>query len=125
MNCVLCTGWIQSAATLAYTPGGRQKLTFLLMVASKISGGQPTPWQCEVEEEALIQTAEPMLTSGRALIVKGELCGRPYTEKGVLKGFSRYLAINAIEFARIERGKAASVAADGGEEGQPGGATRE
>lgn len=109
MNCVLCTGWLQSAATLAYTPSGRQKLTFHIMVTPKTPDAHPTPWLCEVEDTEMIRTAEPLLTAGRPVIVKGELCGRPYADKGVLKGFSRYLAITAIEFARIDRAKAGSA----------------
>ncbi|MBS0229478.1 MAG: single-stranded DNA-binding protein [Proteobacteria bacterium] len=112
MNAVVCTGWLQKAATVAYTPQQQRKLTFCLMLAGTGHDGDPTPWQCEVTDQPLIERVEPLMTPGRPLIVQAQLCGRAFADKGVQKGFVRYLLVTAIEFARIDRGGGAGQSSE-------------
>lgn len=114
MNTILCTGWLQKPCVVAYTPAGRRKLTFDLMLAAVHPETEPTPWRCEVGDEELIARAEELLVPGRSVIIRGELHGRPFREHGVIKGFSRYLHITALEFARVERGNVAAMAETAG-----------
>lgn len=109
MTTATATGYLSRPAEKAYTPTGRAKLIFDLIIAE-------VPWRCEIEDPALIEKAEPLLTAGRAVIVQGELAGRPFVERGVTKGFTRYLRINQAEFVRPDRSNKLGAAE---EEGAP------
>lgn len=101
MNTILCTGWLQKAGTIAYTPAGRRKLMFDVMLAASAPETEATPWRCEIADPELIARVESKLTPGTAVILQAELHGRPFREKDVIKGYTRYLAVTAIEFSRV------------------------
>lgn len=102
VNTVTTTGWLTKPATKAYTPGGMPKLTFDLMIAGDI-GEEPTPWRCEIDRSNLIQKSEDLLVSGRSVIITAKLCGRPFKERDIQKGFTRFLRIQDIEFMKPDR----------------------
>ena len=109
MTTATATGYLTRGAERAYTPNGRAKLVFDLMISE-------VPWRCEIDDPALIERAEPPLTAGRALIIHRELADRPYVERGVTKGFTRYLRIHQAEFVRPDRSNKVGAAE---EEGAP------
>lgn len=95
MNTVLVTGYLNADAEPRYTPGGRQKYTFDVVVA--VADGH-VPWQCVMEEPSLIERAAGMLTAGRPCILKCELSGAAVREHGRLKYWSRFLRVVEAEF---------------------------
>lgn len=109
MTTATATGYLTRGAERAYTPTGQAKLIFDLVISE-------VPWRCEIEDPVLMERAEPLLTAGRGLIIQGELAGRPYIERGVTKGFTRYLRIHQAEFVRPDRSNKVGAAE---EEGAP------
>jgi len=110
MNTTFATGWLQKAGCMAYTRTGRPKLAFDLMMPADEAGDPPTPWHCEIEDRDLIAHAEPLLTPGRSVIVSARMCGRPYKKHDIITGFTRYLRVTAIEFAKVDRANPVPVA---------------
>lgn len=96
MNAVMVTGYLNGDAKIGYTPAQVRKAVFDLVV--DIGGGAHVPWRCEIEDDTLIARSEPYLTSGRPVILKCELSGRPYEERGVQKSWTKFLRVVAAEF---------------------------
>lgn len=103
MNTAFTTGWLIKPGTKAYTTSGRPKLAFEIMIAGD-PGDEPTPWHCEIENPALIEKAEDLLAPGRSVAITAKLCGRPFKQRDIQKGFSRYLRVLDIEFVKPDRG---------------------
>jgi len=103
MNTALTTGYLTREAALATVPGtGQRKLIFEAMLQAE-GDPEPTPWHCEVENPELMARAEPKLHAGRAIIMRAQLAGRPWLKQGVHAGYTRYLKVSEIEFAKTER----------------------
>lgn len=109
MNTSIHTGYLNRPAEKAYTPTGRPKIVFDLII-------DEIPWRCEIDDPDLIAKAEPMLTAGRGLLVHGSLAARPFVKRGVTEGYTRYLHIDQVQFVRPDRGNRVGVAE---EEGAP------
>ena len=96
MNCVVVTGYVLKDAWRASTATGMTKLLFDMMVDTEREG--EVPWRCEVEDMTSLLRYEPMLTAGRAIIIDGQLDGRPFNERGIHKGYTRFLRVRRAEF---------------------------
>jgi len=103
MNLRLMTGWLPEDAATSYTPAtaeapAQRKLLFEVNV--KDSRGMEFPEKCLIDEAELIGRYEAKLTAGTAVIVQGEPTALPFYERGVLKGYSRKVRVQSIEFPR-------------------------
>lgn len=100
MNNFSGTGWLVKDSWTATTPGThRRLLLFDLMIAN--DDGEPAPWRCEIEREALINRVESKLVAGAGIILCAELRARPFVRHNVREGFSRYLLVHHVEFSRL------------------------
>lgn len=96
MNMVAVTGYLLKDADERYTQSGHKKLSCDVMVACQ--EGVSVPWRCEFEEADLIERCDGLLTAGRAVVLSAILSGRIYEERGVQKGWTRFLKVLAAEF---------------------------
>jgi hypothetical protein len=108
MNTTLQTGYLVRDAARAYSTGAaaREKLVFEVMLQAE-GDAAPTPWHCEIDDAALMMTAEPRLTAGRGVVLRAELAGRPFVQRGVQQGFTRFLKVHEVEFVRADRSRPA------------------
>ena len=106
MITALGTGYLMHGAESAWTtgPSSRKKLVFDVMLQAPGDAG-PTPWRCEIEDAAEVARCEPLLTPGRAVVLRAVLAGRPFVERGVQKGFVRFLRVDHVEFIRADRAR--------------------
>lgn len=116
MNRVFMTGWTPRGGVRAYTTDGQPRLSFELIVKDSL-GGEGT-WRAEVRDMALIDRAEELLTPGRAMIVEGELCTRPYEKGGRVVGDVRHLLVHALEFPDRRGAAHGAAKADGADDGE-------
>jgi hypothetical protein len=116
MNLRICSGFLTSAASPAYTPPAAgaaavRKLIFDLHV--RASTGAEFPEKCVIEDPALQRAAEPKLVAGTYLLIEAEPIARPFEKNGVQTGWTRELHVRRCEFIRVpksaqgEEGKAA------------------
>ena len=100
MNAVVVTGYLNAAGEERFTPRGERKYHFDVVVEVRSAQGVAghVPWACVMEDAALIERAWPLLTAGRACILKCELCGHAVTEAGRVKYWSRFLRVVEAEF---------------------------
>lgn len=96
MNLVCITGYLLKDATEAYTTGGALKLICEVMIDN--GEGLHVPYRCTFNDAALILKARPYLTAGRSFIFHASLDGHMYEERGVQKGWTRYLRVEEAEF---------------------------
>lgn len=96
MNEVFVTGYIPADAEKAYTPAGAPKLQFDMKLRD--SEGAETVQKMTVDDPLLVQKYEPLLTSGRVAIVKGELISKPFYKLNVLSGYIRLVRVLKAEF---------------------------
>jgi len=100
MNLTLATGYLVKDAWSTVQPGTyRQILCFDLMLTGR--DGKAVPWRCELDDEGEAKRVGPKLVAGAGVIVGAELAGRAWSEHGVQKGFTRYLAVTHVEFSRV------------------------
>lgn len=101
MNTVMATGWLVKEAWSTTQPRTyRQILCFDLMLAQ---GDEAAPWRCEIEDEALGRELGPKLLPGTAVMIRGELRTRAFVKQGVKEGFSRWIAVDRLEFSRVRQ----------------------
>lgn len=96
MNLVCITGYLLKDAAEAYTTTGALKLICEVMIDN--GEGQHVPYRCNFNSAALILKARPYLTAGRSFIFHAALDGHIYEERGVQKGWVRYLRVHEAEF---------------------------
>lgn len=104
MNVIVVTGWLMKGADVAYAVSGRKFLVFEAMLRAD-GDEEDTPWRCEIEDEAEIAHAEPMLTAGRGVLLRAQLAGKPFVKHGVRSGFARFLRVEHVQFVRADRAK--------------------
>ena len=95
MNSVMVTGYLNAPAEERWTPAGKRKYHFDTVVS--VPGGH-VPWQCVMDDPDLIERSWPMLTAGRAVVLKCELCGHAVEERGRIKYWTRFLRVIEAEF---------------------------
>lgn len=99
MNTVMATGWLVKDAWSTTQPTTyRQILCFDLMLPGE---GEPAPWRCEIGDEEYAKLVGRKLTAGAAVMVRGELRARPWVKSGVKEGFTRWIAVDRVEFSRV------------------------
>lgn len=104
MNTLNATGWLQKPAWFATSAATKTRvLCFDLFLINERDGKtEPAPWRCEIDELTMpIQRYETKLVAGAGVIVRGELCTRPFTKNGVHTGFSRFIQVDRLEFSRL------------------------
>jgi hypothetical protein len=108
MNFSFQSGWLHGDATEAWRPAvagrlAQRVLTFELR--NKDSRGAEVVHRVVVDETGLIERAGPHLTSGRTVLLHGELISRPVTDQrtGFLKGYVREIRALAIEIPNRAR----------------------
>lgn len=107
MNTRLFTGYLPADCDEAWAPAtlnrpNEPRLVFDVVL--KDSQGNEFPEKCFVDDLALVKTAKPLLTAGRAIVAQGEQTARPYIKHGVTTGWIREVRVTALEFPN--RGKA-------------------
>jgi hypothetical protein len=95
MNSVIVTGYLNADAEERFTPKAERKYHFDVVVDV---GGGHVPWQCVMDDAALIERHWTFLTSGRPCILECKLSGLPVVEHGRVKYWSRFLRVVAAEF---------------------------
>lgn len=100
MNTVNATGWLQKDAWTATTPAPHRRLVIFDAMLEN-ARGQPAPWRCEIEDEALGMRVEAKLVAGAGLMLRGELCAVPFIKHGVHSGFTRLIVVDKVEFSRV------------------------
>ena len=108
MNTALLTGWTPRGGVRAYTTDGQPRLSFELVVKDSL-GGEGT-WRAEIRDLALMERAAELLTPGRAMVAKAELCTRPFVKQDRVVGDVRHLLVHDLEFPD-RRGAAHGAAA--------------
>jgi|GEM_PF-6451378 len=104
MNSFTGTGWLQKEAWTATVPTTMEQiLLFDLYLAhdDHLTGMQAAPWRCEITQLAIKQRHAAKLIPGAAVMVRGELMAKPYIKNGVHSGFTRYIAVDRLEFSRL------------------------
>lgn len=106
MNTRLFTGYLPKDADEAWAPAtehrpGEPRLVFDVILRD--SAGREFPEKCFIDALALVKSAKPFLTAGRAIIAQGEQTARPYEKHGVTTGWIREVRIQAIEFPNRAR----------------------
>lgn len=104
MNTLNATGWLQKPAWFATSAATKTRvLCFDVFLINERDGKtEPAPWRCEIEELTMpIQRYETKLVAGAGVMVRGELCTRPFTKNGVHTGFSRFIQVDRLEFSRL------------------------
>lgn len=96
MNFAGATGFLIKHGERACTPQGVEKLLFDVLIYT--GSGQRIPWHCEVDQKELLDKYQPLLTPGRSIILQAELDGREFRERGVHKGWVRFLRVTKAEF---------------------------
>ena len=116
MNARFFTGYLPKMADLAYSPASagepaRPRLVFETIIRD--SHGVKFPEKCLIDDAALINDYQALLTAGRAVIIQGEQTARPYHKNGILQGYVREVRVTRMEFPyrgapKLDDGKTAN-----------------
>lgn len=104
MNTLNATGWLQKPAWFATSASTKRRvLCFDIYLVNERSDApaEPAPWRAEIDDEMIMHRSEAKLVAGAGLMIRGELCTRPFMKNGVHSGFTRYIQIDRLEFSRL------------------------
>lgn len=112
MNAILTTGFLVSPAVSACGADGVLRLSFEVMIVSG-AHPDPAPWRCEARDLNLVRKFEGRLKAGQAVILRGQLAARPHLFRNQQSGWTRFLMVEGIECARVERATSEGGEAEG------------